>query len=61
MAQIVGERHIELISDRSAVWCAADTERLNRAIGLCRREGLGLRCSRLTRPPRCGLGRLATD
>jgi adenylate cyclase len=35
MAQVVVERHIDLSSDRAALWCAvADTERLNRAIGL---------------------------
>ena len=37
MAQLVVERHIDLASDRSALWCAAsDTERLNRVIGLGR-------------------------
>ncbi len=37
MAQVVVERHIDLRSDRSALWCAVgDTERLNRAIGLGR-------------------------
>ncbi|HEY5376387.1 MAG TPA: hypothetical protein VIK01_22055 [Polyangiaceae bacterium] len=35
MAQVVVERHIDLSSDRGALWCAVgDTERLNRAIGL---------------------------
>jgi adenylate cyclase len=35
MAQVVVERHIDLNSDRGALWCAVgDTERLNRAIGL---------------------------
>ncbi len=37
MGQVVVERHIDLRSDRSLLWCAvADTERLNRAIGLGR-------------------------
>jgi len=39
MAQVVVERHIDLASDRAALWCAVgDTERLNRAIGLGRLE-----------------------
>ena len=39
MAQVVVERHIDLRSDREPLWCAvADTERLNRAIGLGRLE-----------------------
>ena len=39
MAQVVVERHIDLRSDRALLWCAvADTERLNRAIGLGRLE-----------------------
>jgi adenylate cyclase len=39
MAQVVVERHIDLTSDRTALWCAVgDTERLNRAIGLGRLE-----------------------
>ena len=39
MAQVVVERHIDLRSDRAALWCAVgDTERLNRAIGLGRLE-----------------------
>ncbi len=39
MAQVVVERHIDLRSDRASLWCAvADTERLNRAIGLGRLE-----------------------
>ena len=37
MAQVVVERHIDLRSERAHLWCAvADTERLNRAIGLGR-------------------------
>ena len=37
MAQVVVERHIDLESERAALWCAVgDTERLNRAIGLGR-------------------------
>jgi len=39
MAPVVVERHIDLKSDRAALWCAVgDTERLNRAIGLGRLE-----------------------
>ena len=39
MSEIVVERHIDLASERAALWCAvADTERLNRAIGLGRLE-----------------------
>ncbi|MET0790271.1 MAG: DUF5939 domain-containing protein [Polyangiaceae bacterium] len=39
MSQVVVERHIDLRSDRGPLWCAvADTERLNRAIGLGRLE-----------------------
>lgn len=39
MAQVVVERHIDLASDRAALWGAVgDTERLNRAIGLGRLE-----------------------
>src|SRR5882724_11010585 len=39
MAQVVVERHIDLSSDRAALWCAVgDTERLNRAIGLGKLE-----------------------
>ncbi|HEX3851304.1 MAG TPA: DUF5939 domain-containing protein, partial [Polyangiaceae bacterium] len=39
MAQVVVERHIDLSSDRGALWCAVgDTERLNRAIGLGKLE-----------------------
>jgi adenylate cyclase len=39
MAQVVVERQIDLASDRAPLWCAvADTERLNRAIGLGRLE-----------------------
>ena len=39
MAQVVVERHIDLASDRAALWCAVgDTERLNRAVGLGRLE-----------------------
>jgi class 3 adenylate cyclase len=39
MAQVVVERHIDLASDRTPLWCAiGDTERLNRAIGLGRLE-----------------------
>src|SRR5450631_39824 len=39
MAQVVVERHIDLRSDRGAMWCAVgDTERLNRAIGLGKLE-----------------------
>ncbi|HWZ89529.1 MAG TPA: DUF5939 domain-containing protein [Polyangiaceae bacterium] len=35
MSPVVVERHIDLESDRAALWCAVgDTERLNRAIGL---------------------------
>jgi len=37
MAQVVVERHIDLASDRTPLWCAVgDTERMNRAIGLGR-------------------------
>ena len=39
MALVVVERHIELRSERAPLWCVvADTERLNRAIGLGRLE-----------------------
>ena len=39
MAQVVVERHIDLRSDRAALWyVVGDTERLNRAIGLGRLE-----------------------
>ncbi len=39
MSQVVVERHIDLKSERAALWCAVgDTERLNRAIGLGRLE-----------------------
>lgn len=39
MAPVVVERHIDLSSDRTQLWCAVgDTERLNRAIGLGRLE-----------------------
>jgi class 3 adenylate cyclase len=39
MSQVVVERHIDLRSDRTPLWCAvADTERLNRAIGLGKLE-----------------------
>jgi adenylate cyclase len=39
MAPVVVERHIDLRSGRSQLWCAVgDTERLNRAIGLGRLE-----------------------
>ncbi len=39
MSTVVVERHIDLLSDRGPLWCAvADTERLNRAIGLGRLE-----------------------
>ncbi|MES1177359.1 MAG: DUF5939 domain-containing protein [Myxococcales bacterium] len=39
MSKVVVERHIDLLSDREPLWCAvADTERLNRAIGLGRLE-----------------------
>jgi class 3 adenylate cyclase len=37
MSPVVVERHIDLKSERAALWCAVgDTERLNRAIGLGR-------------------------
>jgi len=39
MAQVVVERHIDLLSDRASLWCVVgDTERLNRTIGLGRLE-----------------------
>src|SRR5450432_3732121 len=39
MSLVVVERHIDLESERAALWSAvADTERMNRAIGLGRLE-----------------------
>jgi len=39
MSLVVVERHIDLVSERAALWCAVgDTERMNRAIGLGKLE-----------------------